>query len=454
MQIYGYQNQDFNGHLIPIHLRQVSTTFCALGLSQAKAKQLRLGLGAFFSPIPRSTIQLQMEADPLQLLFAVIVALHALEKHILPLCPHKILVYGQITVEGSITASPSLRDIPSLCKQHGIDLVLTNLAEHALPPDVGTEIQICQTLDQALSSLYRYALQHQGQKERAAHEQDKSLQIEDPFCGILGLERAKEALIYACAGNLPFLLYGPPGSGKSLLLGRVKLLLPPLAGTVRQEAYALHGTTLDCPPVLSLASSMQQQDLTRGNVPWICKAHGGALLADELASLKPRVRTSLATFLDAQTVGSYPLSFLLGSATNACPCSNLGSHDVPCICSEQQIDRFWANLGHPLLDRFAICTSVEPENLLVSKLQKAHYAFARIAEVRAMQSKRSDEELIRLLPLHTRLTRYREGSMRRALLCCKLAQTIADYHGKLSVTQELMELATSLYLLPRDRHYQ
>jgi magnesium chelatase family protein len=454
MQIYGYQNQGFTGHLIPIHLKRSTTGFSSLGLSQTKAKQLRMGLEPFFSPIPRTTIQLQKGGDPLQLLFAIIVALHALDKHILPLCPHKVLIYGHIDLEGGIAAAPSLRDIPVLCRQEGIDLVLTNLAELSLSSESGTEIQLCQTLDQAISHLYRFALQHQGQQAHKGEEHIQHEQETDPFAGILGLDRAKEALIYACAGNLPFLLYGPPGSGKSLLLGRVHLLLPPLAGTVRQEAFALHGSPLVHPPVLSIASSMQQQDLIRGSVPWVCKAHGGALLADELSNLKPKVRSYLAALLDSRSVGSYPLSFLLGSAANACPCSNLGSHDIPCICSEQQIDRFWAHLGHPLLDRFAICTSVEPENLLVSTLQRASFAFERIAEVRNILNERSETELSRLLPLHTRLCRYRKGSMRRALLCCKLAQTIADYQGKLSVTQELMEQANSMYVLPRDRHYQ
>lgn len=87
MQIYGYQNQEFTGHLIPIHIRESITEFSALGLSQSKAKHLRLGLEPFFSLVPRATIQLPVNGDPLQLLFAVIVALHALEKHLLTLCP-------------------------------------------------------------------------------------------------------------------------------------------------------------------------------------------------------------------------------------------------------------------------------------------------------------------------------------------------------------------------------
>ncbi|NLK06251.1 MAG: ATP-binding protein [Spirochaetales bacterium] len=454
MQIYGYQNQEFTGHLIPIHIRESITEFNTLGLSQSKAKHLRLGLEPFFSLVPRATIQLPANGDPMHLLFAVIVALHALEKQLLTLCPHRVLIYGQVDLEGTIAPSPSLRDIPHLCRQQGIDLVLTNLSDTSLASEDTPQIHISKTIDQALAHLYRFALQHQGHLASAPQAEASSLHERDPFRGILGLERAKEALIYASAGNLPFLFYGPPGAGKTLLLSRLQLLLPPLEGNVQQEVYALHNRTLQRPPSLSISSTMQQQDLVSGKIPWICKAHGGALLADELATLKPKVRTSLASLLDTHAIGSYPLSFLLGCATNACTCSNLGSRDVPCLCSEQKIDRFWANLGHPLLDRLAICTSVEPENLLVSKLQHTSYDFGRIAEVRKILNQRTDAQLIKLLPLHTRLSRYREGSMRRALLCCKLAQTIADYQGKTMVTQELMEQANSLYLLPRDRHYQ
>ena len=70
-----------------------------------------------------------------------------------------------------------------------------------------------------------------------------------------------------------------------------------------------------------------------------------------------------------------------------------------------------------------------------------------------LQKQRSEQETMQLLPLYTKVSCNNQLSFRRSLLCCKLARTIADYEGKITVTQAIMEEAQQLYLLPKDRHY-
>ncbi len=99
----------------------------------------------------------------------------------------------------------------------------------------------CPSIASALSQIWRFTLRH-PENEEQKHDTSKTYMLkEDPFTGILGLREAKQALCYAVAGELPLLLYGPPGSGKSLLLNRTKALLPPL----RESEYRKSGQFME-----------------------------------------------------------------------------------------------------------------------------------------------------------------------------------------------------------------
>jgi len=57
-------------------------------------------------------------------------------------------------------------------------------------------------------------------------------------------------------------------------------------------------------------------------------------------------------------------------AANPCPCGNLGSPVKTCVCSPQEIQRYWKKLGGPLLDRIDMRVPVgapTPEALLSSE---------------------------------------------------------------------------------------
>lgn len=453
MLIYGYQSHGFQGSLIPIELVKSTHELTILGYSDAKQRELKLLLLSIFPSLPKATVQLRPLTTLQEMAAPLALALVAYEKHLLALQAPAVLCFGSLALGGGIRPSPSLRDIPTLCEQHGVGLVLVGRNSLLPGQTEGPQFCECSTLMEAGSQLCRYSLQHQGQQ---VHH-DKSPAREDsppnPFANIIGLKQAKQALIYAAAGNLPLLLYGPPGTGKTLLLSRVASLLPPLDSAAQQQISAMHGRPVEKRPVFSIPLGMRQADLAKGVVPELCKAHEGALIVDELSHQRPNIRTTLASVMDTHTFGGYPLRTLVVCATNACSCANLGSLEGICRCSEIQIDKFWSKLGHPLLDRFAMALALTSENLLVSEVNTTTIDYERIEYVRTMQMSRSEQEILSLLPLYTKVFRGSQQSFRRSYLCCKVARTIADFEGKESVTQAIMEKAQQLYLLPKDRHY-
>lgn len=450
MQIYGYQRTGFTGTLLQVQASRTSTSFTIRGLSLDKSSRLKQDLRAYYqAPLPKLSIQVPPYASLECILAPVLLVLLCMEKNLLEISNHAILLYGTIDISGTLVSPPPLqRELTQLCKEAGISLVITG--ENI--PTVHNGIS-CPSIASSLSQLWRFALRHPENEIQNKETDKKQTLEEDPFYGILGLQEAKQALCYAVSGELPLLFYGPPGSGKSLLLSRTKALLPPLRGERAQEVWAIHGKQTKESPLLRLEAGMSQQKILAGTPPWISRAHGGALLVDELSDQKPKVRTTLAQLLDTHQVGDFPLHYSMVAATNGCRCANLGNPNGICRCTQAQIDQFWGLIGWPLLDRFAIALALEPEPLLTGTVEAFHVDRKAMEHVRSLQSVRKQEGVAHLFPRYSKVMAHTQRSLRRAKLCCILAQVIADWEGKESVTQEMMEKAYSLYLLPKDRHY-
>ncbi len=453
MVLYGYQRHAYQGTLIPIELSRSTTNLVIIGYSAAKQRELKLLLQSFLPSLPKATVRLPVSSTIEEIAFPVALALLAYEKHLLELQAPSVLCFGSLSLGGSIRPTPSLFNIAELCERHAIGLVLAG-SNSLLPTTMnGHEFSECDTLADAISFLCRFSLKHQGEKAVGTTSPSGKELVHDPFAHIIGLKHEKQALIYAAVGTLPILLYGPPGTGKSLLLGRAISLLPPPNPSEKQEISALHGHPVDERPTFSIPVGMKEADLLEGTVPMLCKAHEGVLMVDELSHQRPSIRTTLTTLLDSHFWAGYPLRTWVVGATNACRCANLGSVTSICRCSELQIDAFWSRLGNPLLDRFAMALAMPSENLLLSEVCATTFDYARIEHAREVFRSRSEQEILGLLPLYTKVCHHTQQSFRRSLLCCKTAQAIADYEGKESVTQAIMEQSQQLYLLPKDRHY-
>lgn len=91
-------------------------------------------------------------------------------------------------------------------------------------------------------------------------------------------------------------------------------------------------------------------------------AHHGILLLDEATEFRPRVIQGLREPVEngriaihrAGAIERFPARFRLVLTSNLCPCGKLGQPGQTCMCSINDVERYWRRLGAALLDRVEV----------------------------------------------------------------------------------------------------
>ena len=293
------------------------------------------------------------------------------------------------------------------------------------------------------------------------------------FSEVAGQYFAKRGLEIAASGGHNVLLYGPPGSGKSMMSKCMASILPPMSLKEAIETSMVYSVAgmLDAETGLVTHRPFRAPHHTASTVAVvgggsravpgeISLAHNGILYLDEVAQFAPATLEVLRQPLEDRHITvsrarykvDFPASFMLVASMNPCPCGYAGEDDGRCTCTPAMIHRYRSRLSGPLLDRIDLninVKAVDSRSMSMAPSEESSMTVAeRVAAVREVQARRFAGEGIftnaQMLPSHLQRFCMVEGEAARLLQrlmdsyrlsargyvrILKVARTIADMAG-------------------------
>lgn len=395
--------------------------------------------------------------------------------------PEHVMILGELMLSGEVRPVNGVLSAVSAASDVGINTIIVpeeNISEGAsLKRGNVFGIRTLSQMPMLLTSIFHgkaVPASNDGDDEKLRAGQDDGID----FCDIRGLPFVKRGLEAAAAGRHNVLLFGPPGSGKTMCSRGIRGILPPLERQESIEVTRIYSTAgllpagaglIGQPPFREPHHSASEEGIIGGGKNIrpgeVSLAHRGVLFLDEtpefnkglLQALREPVEEGRVDIARAGRSCIFPSDFQLLLAANPCPCGNLGKKDSVCLCSRREIISYWKKLGGALLDRIDIRIPVEPEPIeplggnsaesssevlarveAAVDLQRRRYrdeTFSRNARIRQNRLKTYCEMTAEAEQTYLSAVRKMKISSRACVSIMKTARTIADLRleeGKIS----------------------